>query len=83
MVHPVLLKLLQIKQRPWCMASLPFLSMTLVTGKITEGADDACFGDMDAGGAADDRREKAEALVWFCCSLVWLAMDTTKLVVAC
>ena len=44
------------------MAGLPFLSTLLVTGKITEGADDTCFGGMGAGGAADDRREAAEAL---------------------
>ena len=63
MVHQVLLKLMQFEQRPWCMASLPFLSTPLVTRKITEGADDLYFGGMGAGGAADDRREKAEALV--------------------
>ena len=65
MVHRVLLKLLQIERPPWCMMGLPFLSMPLVAGKMTEGADDTCFGGMGAGGTAVDRREKAEALVRF------------------
>ena len=43
---------------------LPFLSMPLVMGKMTEGADDTCLGGMVASGAADDRRENAETLVW-------------------
>ena len=57
--------------------------MPLATGKITEGADDTCFGGMGAGRAADDRREKVEALIRFWCGSVWLAVDKVKLVVAC
>ena len=83
MVHPVLLKLLQIEQRPWCMTGPPFLPPPLITGKMTEGADDTCFKSMGAGQAVDNRREKAEALVLFRFGSVWLAVDKVKLVVAC
>ena len=33
----------------WCMTGLPFLSTPLVTGKMTEGADDNCFVGVGAG----------------------------------
>ena len=62
---------------------LPFLFTPLVTGKVTEGADDPCLGGMGAGGAADDGREKAEHLVRFWCGSVWVAVDKVKLLVAC
>ena len=42
-----------------------FLIYAVDYGKMTEGVDDICSGGMGAGGAADNRREKAEALVWF------------------
>ena len=56
MVHVVLLKLLQMKQPPWCKMGLPFLLMPLVMGKMTEGENDTCLRGLGAGGAADDRR---------------------------
>ena len=65
-MHLVLLKPLQIERPPWCMTGLPFLSTLLITGKMTEGVNDICSGGKSAGGAAEDRREKAEALVFFC-----------------
>ena len=43
------------------------LSMPLVTGKMTDRADDTCFLGMGAGGAVDNKRGKAEALFWFWC----------------
>ena len=43
------------------------MSMPLVTGKMTDWADDTCFLGMGAGGAVDDKRGKAEALFSFSC----------------
>ena len=72
----------EVANPPWCMMGLPFVSMPLATERLTEGADDTCFGGMGAGGAADDRRENAEALVRCWCGSVWVAVDKVKVVVS-
>ena len=63
-----------VNRMTFCMTGLPFLSTPLITGKMTEGVDDTCFGGMGACGAADDRRETTEALIWFQSSSVWVAV---------